>query len=90
MVLAKVPDGLASIITADLWVPTIGIGASVACDGQVLVTDDMLGMFDRTAKFVRRYDDLAARIDTAAGAYAAEVRARSFPGEAEVYRPKAT
>ena len=83
-------ESIAAEITRTVTCPTIGIGASVACDGQVLVTDDMLGMFDRTAKFVRRYDDLAGRIDMAAAAYAAEVRARSFPGEAEVYRPKAT
>ena len=68
--------------------PVIGIGASAQCDGQVLVTEDMLGMFERTPRFVKRYDDLAARIGEAAAAYAAEVRARSFPTADQTYRPK--
>jgi 3-methyl-2-oxobutanoate hydroxymethyltransferase len=66
----------------------IGIGASAACDGQVLVTEDMLGLFERTPRFVKRYDDLAARIGEAVGAYAGEVRARSFPTPDQTYRPK--
>ena len=57
----------------------IGIGASADCDGQVLVTEDMLGLFERTPRFVKRYDDLAARIGEAAATYAAEVRSRAFP-----------
>jgi 3-methyl-2-oxobutanoate hydroxymethyltransferase len=68
--------------------PVIGIGASAACDGQVLVTDDMLGMFERTPRFVKRYDDLASRIGEAAAAYAEEVRARRFPTADQTYRPK--
>ena len=88
LVLEGVMEALAAEITRGVACPTIGIGASASCDGQVLVTDDMLGMFGRTAKFVKRYEDLATRIDAAAGAYAAEVRARAFPGEAQVYRPK--
>ena len=68
--------------------PVIGIGASAECDGQVLVTEDMLGLFERTPRFVKRYDDLAARIGDAAAAYAAEVRARSFPTADQTYRPK--
>ncbi|MDA4835708.1 3-methyl-2-oxobutanoate hydroxymethyltransferase, partial [Enterobacter hormaechei] len=67
---------------------TIGIGASARCDGQVLVAEDMLGMFERTAKFVKRYDDIAGRISAAAEAYAGEVRARTFPGAEQVYQPK--
>jgi 3-methyl-2-oxobutanoate hydroxymethyltransferase len=67
--------------------PVIGIGASAQCDGQVLVTDDMLGVFERVPRFVKRYDDLAARISAAAEAYAAEVRARTFPGDEQTYRP---
>ena len=63
------------------------IGASARCDGQVLVTDDMLGLFERVARLVKRYDDLAARISAVAEAYAAEVRARTFPSEERTYRP---
>jgi 3-methyl-2-oxobutanoate hydroxymethyltransferase len=88
LVIEGVMEPLAQRITADVACPTIGIGASPACDGQVLVVDDMLGMFERVPRFVRRFDDLAARVTTAAGAYAAAVRARSFPAEAELYRPK--
>jgi 3-methyl-2-oxobutanoate hydroxymethyltransferase len=85
IVVEGVRESLARVITADIPCPTIGIGASAACDGQVLVIDDMLGMFERTPRFVKRYDGLAERIGAAAAAYAAEVRARSFPGEANVY-----
>ena len=81
-------EPLARSITAEIACPTIGIGASPACDGQVLVVDDMLGMFERVPRFVRRFDDFAGRIGEAAGAYAAAVKDRSFPGEAELYRPK--
>ena len=75
-------------ITDSVDIPVIGIGASAHCDGQVLVTEDMLGMFERTARFVRRYEGLAETISGAAERYAADVRARSFPGEEQVYRPK--
>jgi 3-methyl-2-oxobutanoate hydroxymethyltransferase len=62
-------------------IPTIGIGASTACDGQVLVIDDVIGMFgDFTPKFVRRYAEIGDRVTKAASAYAADVRARRFPG----------
>jgi 3-methyl-2-oxobutanoate hydroxymethyltransferase len=54
----------------------------------VLVTEDMLGLFERTPRFVKRYDDMAARIEAAAAAYAGEVRGRTFPGEEQIYRPK--
>jgi len=83
-----VAEGLAEEVTRAVRVPTIGIGASPACDGQILVTDDMLGVFEWTPKFVRRYADLRSVIDGAAAAYAADVRAVTFPGEAEVYRFK--
>jgi len=86
LVLEGVMEPLAAAITADVACPTIGIGASPACDGQVLVVDDMLGMFARTPKFVKRYEDLGGRISAAAAAYAADVRSRAFPGEAQVYR----
>ena len=66
----------------------IGIGASARCDGQVLVTEDMLGLFERTPRFVKRYDDLATRIGAAVETYAGEVRARSFPTGDQTYRPK--
>lgn len=85
MVIEGVVEPLARAITTAVPCPTIGIGASAGCDGQVLVIDDMLGMFERVPRFVRRFDDLAARVGDAAAAYAAAVRERSFPGEAEIY-----
>jgi 3-methyl-2-oxobutanoate hydroxymethyltransferase len=86
VVVEGVAESLARTLTAELSIPTIGIGASPACDGQVLVIDDMLGLFDWTPKFVRRYANLRAEIDQAVRAYAADVRARRFPGEAETYQ----
>ncbi|MDP5279103.1 3-methyl-2-oxobutanoate hydroxymethyltransferase [Sphingomonas sp. DG1-23] len=80
-----VVEGLANEITAAVPVPVIGIGASAGCDGQVLVTEDMLGLFERTPRFVKRYDDLAGRISAAVETYAAEVRSRDFPGAEQVY-----
>jgi len=88
MVIEGVMEPVAARITAAVPCPTIGIGASPQCDGQVLVTDDLLGLFERTPRFVKRYADLAATIGEAAAAYAAEVRARSFPGAAQLYEPK--
>lgn len=88
LVVEGVVEPLARDITSAVPCPVVGIGASAACDGQVLVIDDMLGMFERTPRFVRRFDDLAARISHAAARYAAAVRDRSFPGEAETYRQK--
>ncbi len=88
VVVEGVMEPLARIITAEVACPVIGIGASADCDGQVLVTEDMLGMFDRTARFVKRYDDLAARITAAVEGYAGEVRSRAFPGTDQVYHPK--
>src|SRR5678815_1977048 len=85
IVVEGVAEGLAREITRAIAVPTIGIGASAGCDGQILVTDDMLGLFDWTPKFVRRYGDLRADIGRAVEAYAEDVRARRFPGAAEVY-----
>jgi 3-methyl-2-oxobutanoate hydroxymethyltransferase len=83
-----VTSDLADEITTIVKVPTIGIGASQGCDGQILVTDDMLGLFERTPKFVRRYADLRSTIDISASTYAADVRAGRFPAEAELYRLK--
>lgn len=85
IVIEGVDETLAPEITAAVKAPTIGIGASAQCDGQILVTDDMLGLFEWTPKFVRRYADLKGVIAAAAGAYAADVRARRFPAAAETY-----
>ncbi|WP_313387660.1 3-methyl-2-oxobutanoate hydroxymethyltransferase, partial [Achromobacter aegrifaciens] len=85
LVIEGVVEPLAASITEAVACPTIGIGASARCDGQVLVVDDMLGMFERAARFVKRYDDLAGRIQQAAQTYATEVRARTFPESAHLY-----
>ncbi len=85
LVAEGVVEPLALTLTAEVSVPVIGIGASNGCDGQVLVTEDMLGLFERTPRFVKRYDDLAGRISAAVGTYAAEVRSRAFPGPEQVY-----
>jgi 3-methyl-2-oxobutanoate hydroxymethyltransferase len=90
IVIEGVLEALADDLTRAVSIPTIGIGASAACDGQVLVTEDMLGLFERTPRFVKRYDDLAARITAAVTSYAGEVKARAFPTEAETYRAKAS
>ena len=81
VVLEKIPVGLAARITQGLTIPTIGIGAGVQCDGQVLVVDDMLGTFTEfRPKFVKRYANLGQLTDEAIASYAADVRARRFPG----------
>jgi 3-methyl-2-oxobutanoate hydroxymethyltransferase len=78
-------ETVARDITQSIAIPTIGIGASVACDGQVLVTDDLIGLFaEFTPKFVRRYGEIGRAIDVAVGAYADDVRARRFPGPEHV------
>jgi 3-methyl-2-oxobutanoate hydroxymethyltransferase len=89
IVVEGVAEGLAREITEAVDVPTIGIGASAGCDGQILVTDDMLGLFDWTPKFVRRYADLRGEIGRAVAGYADDVRHRRFPGPAELYFAKA-
>jgi 3-methyl-2-oxobutanoate hydroxymethyltransferase len=86
LVLEGVMEEVAAEATRAVACPTIGIGASSTCDGQVLVTEDMLGMFERTPRFVKRFDDLATRISEAAAAYAGEVRSRDFPGDEQIYR----
>jgi 3-methyl-2-oxobutanoate hydroxymethyltransferase len=88
IVVEGVAERLAREITEAIDVPTIGIGASAGCDGQILVTDDMLGLFDWTPKFVRRYADLKGEITRAVAAYARDVQARTFPGAAETYFSK--
>ena len=81
-------EPVAVAMTQAVPCPIIGIGASAQCDGQVLVTEDMIGMFERVPRFVKRYADAAGLIGDAAKAYAEEVRARSFPGAAQTYQPK--
>ncbi|EKE73768.1 3-methyl-2-oxobutanoate hydroxymethyltransferase [Oceanibaculum indicum] len=81
VVIEGVPEPLGRAITEAIDIPTIGIGASPACDGQILVTDDMLGLFsDFTPKFVKRFASLGASVEQAVQSYAAEVTARRFPG----------
>jgi 3-methyl-2-oxobutanoate hydroxymethyltransferase len=88
VVLEGMAEPLAARITAEIAIPTIGIGASSACDGQVLVLEDMLGLNPNPPKFVRQYAQLGPAIETAVRAYAADVRDRSFPGAENVYPMK--
>jgi 3-methyl-2-oxobutanoate hydroxymethyltransferase len=88
IVLEGVMEELANRVAREIAVPIIGIGASAECDGQILVTDDMLGLFERTPRFVKRYDNLAEQIGKAAKTYAEEVRSRTFPSADQTYRPK--
>lgn len=86
VVIEKVPEALARQITEEIAVPTIGIGASAACDGQILVVDDILGMFvDFQPKFVKRFAQLGDDAERAIAAYAKEVRARSFPAPEHLF-----
>ena len=89
VVIEGVVEPIAIEITRTIGVPTIGIGASAQCDGQVLVAEDMLGMFERVPRFVKRYGDMADYIGERAAAYAQEVRSRTFPGPDQIYAPKA-
>ena len=88
IVVEGVSHDLAELVTREVAAPTIGIGASPACDGQILVVDDMLGLFEWTPKFVRRYGDVRSVIAKAVADYAADVRAVRFPGPDEVYTLK--
>lgn len=88
IVVEGVMEDLATKLAGEIPAPIIGIGASAECDGQILVTDDMLGLFERTPRFVKRYENLAEQIGKAAEAYASEVRSRAFPSADETYRPK--
>lgn len=85
IVVEGVASDLASEITNLVSCPTIGIGASADCDGQILVTNDMLGQFEWTPKFVREYGKMRDLVDTAAASYARDVKARAFPGQKETY-----
>jgi len=90
VVLEKIPETLADRITETIAIPTIGIGASAGCDGQILVVDDMLGLFTAfKPKFVKRYATLGQEMETAIAQYAEEVRTRDFPGPEHVFAEKA-
>jgi 3-methyl-2-oxobutanoate hydroxymethyltransferase len=88
VVIEAVAEPLARKLTGAVAIPTIGIGASVACDGQILVLEDMLGLSLRVPKFVKRYGTLGPGIERAISDYAAEVRSRTFPGPEHVYPMK--
>ena len=88
VVVEGVIEPLAIAITQAISCPTIGIGASAQCDGQVLVAEDMLGMFERVPRFVKRYHEVGVEIDQAAAQFAADVRARRFPTLDQTYQPK--
>ncbi len=89
VVLEGTLEPVAAAITKLLPIPTIGIGASPACDGQILVSEDVFGLFsDFTPRFVKRYVDLGGRISEAAAAYSADVRARRFPAMEHCFLPK--
>jgi 3-methyl-2-oxobutanoate hydroxymethyltransferase len=88
IVIEAVAEPLARRITETVPIPTIGIGASPACDGQILVLEDMLGLSPRVPKFVKRFTELGPSIDKAVADYAAEVRARTFPTADHVYAMK--
>lgn len=91
VVLEKVPEPLARRVTAEINIPTIGIGASPACDGQILVLDDMLGLFsDFRPRFVKRYAELGEASEAAIAAYAREVRERRFPAPEHVFSDAGT
>jgi 3-methyl-2-oxobutanoate hydroxymethyltransferase len=89
LVIEAVAEPLARKLTEAVPIPTIGIGASAACDGQVLVLEDMLGLTPRVPKFVKRYGDLGPGIEQAVAGYASEVRSRAFPGPEHTYPMKA-
>ena len=88
VVVEGVMEEIATEVAREVKVPIIGIGASAECDGQVLVTEDMLGLFERTPRFVKRYADLASEIGAAAAKYRQEVIDRRFPTADQTYRPK--
>ncbi len=88
LVIEGVLEPIAVEATRAVSCPTIGIGASAQCDGQVLVAEDMLGMFERVPRFVKKFDALAEQIDRAVGEYADGVRDRTFPAKDQTYQPK--
>jgi 3-methyl-2-oxobutanoate hydroxymethyltransferase len=88
IVLEGIVEPVARAITASIPAPTIGIGASPACDGQILVLEDMLGLSERVPKFVKRFGSLRGHIEEAVAAYAGEVRGGTFPASEHVYPPR--
>jgi 3-methyl-2-oxobutanoate hydroxymethyltransferase len=88
VIVEGVVEPIAVEVTKALSCPVVGIGGSPQCDGQVLVVDDMIGMFEREPRYVKRYAEVAESISDAAARYAADVRARSFPGIELTYQPK--
>ncbi len=88
VVMEAIAEPLAAKITAAIPIPTIGIGASPACDGQILVMEDMLGLSPRVPKFVKEFGKVGAAIENAIKMYAEEVKARTFPGTANTYEVK--
>lgn len=85
VVLEGMAEPLAAKLTHHLVIPTIGIGASATCDGQILVIDDMLGLTSRVPSFVKKYAELSSDVSSAIEAYAADVRARKFPSPEHTY-----
>ena len=88
MVIEGVLEPIAIEITNKIACPTIGIGASAQCDGQVLVTEDMLGLFERTPKFVKRFGAMQGMVEESVRQYAEQVRDRSFPSADQLYQPE--
>jgi len=89
VVLEGTLEPVAAAITRSISIPTIGIGASPACDGQILVSEDVFGLFsDFTPRFVKRYADLGGKISEAAATYSADVKARRFPAMEHCFLPK--
>ncbi len=88
LVLEGMAEPLASKITKKIEIPTIGIGASPHCDGQILVLEDMLGLSPRVPRVVKEFGQIGAQIEGAVELYASEVRSRQFPGEQHVYKMK--
>jgi 3-methyl-2-oxobutanoate hydroxymethyltransferase len=88
VVIEAIAEPLADKITKSIDIPTIGIGASAACDGQILVMEDMLGLTPRVPKFVKEFGKVAIAIDSAISAYAEDVRTRKFPEAANTYTMK--
>src|SRR5205085_4997297 len=88
VVIEAIAEPLAARITRSIAIPTIGIGASAECDGQILVMEDMLGLSPRVPKFVKEFGEVGKAIDSAIHAYASEVRSRTFPGMVNTYAVK--
>ena len=91
IVIEATVEDVSTLITQAISIPTIGIGASVTCDGQILVTEDMVGITGKhVPKFVKQYANVSEIIEQAVADYAADVRSRTFPGDAQLYKKKAS